>query len=195
VANGYSPVQCGSMIITITGGPGSGKTTAAKNLSKALGIPWYSMGDLRGKMAQERGMTIDQLNALGETEAFTDKDVDAYQKKLGESGEDCIVEGRLSWHFIPQSLKILLTINPAEGGRRIFQSRSEHHRPDEPIYSSPKEAERLAQQRIASDARRYKKYYQIDFLNQKNYDIVIDTTSLKPEETLASLLAAIKAQK
>ncbi|MBU0540313.1 AAA family ATPase, partial [Patescibacteria group bacterium] len=67
------------MIITISGVPGSGKTTVAKILAERLGMKFYSMGDLRGKMATERGLTIDELNKLGETEAFTDNDVDTYQ--------------------------------------------------------------------------------------------------------------------
>lgn len=180
------------MIITITGIPGSGKTTAAKRLSDALGIPWYSMGDLRGKMAEERGLTIHQLNELGEKEAFTDKEVDDYQRKLGESGVSCIVEGRLSWHFIPQSFKIFLTVEPAAGSERIYRSRLAHHRLDEPLYASAVEAAQFAAERVASDERRYKKYYGVDFLDQKNFDFVVDTTDLQPEETVGKILAVLK---
>lgn len=179
------------MIITLTGIPGSGKTTAAKALSKALGVPWYSMGDLRGKMAQERGLTIDQLNALGETESFTDTEVDEYQKKLGTSGEDCIVEGRLSWHFIPHSFKVFLTVEPSMGGERVYRSQLSHARKDEPIYASGKEATESAAARVASDVRRYQKYYGVDFLDTRNFDLVIDTTDLKPEEVAGKILAVL----
>ncbi|MBI2473155.1 AAA family ATPase [Candidatus Uhrbacteria bacterium] len=84
------------MIITITGIPGAGKSTIAKVLSKKLNVPWYSVGDLRGKMAKERGLTIDELNHLGETQDFTDKEVDQYQEKLGKEQDGFIMDGRLS---------------------------------------------------------------------------------------------------
>ena len=41
------------MIITITGLPGSGKTSVAKHLAKHLHIKHYSMGDLFRKIAHK----------------------------------------------------------------------------------------------------------------------------------------------
>ncbi|MCX6741353.1 MAG: AAA family ATPase, partial [Candidatus Parcubacteria bacterium] len=46
------------MIITLSGKPGSGKTTVAKILAEKLGYKFYSTGDLRGQMAMKRGLTI-----------------------------------------------------------------------------------------------------------------------------------------
>jgi len=54
------------MIVTIAGTPGSGKSTVVKKVAEALGYRMISTGDLRGQVAQERGMTIDELNALNE---------------------------------------------------------------------------------------------------------------------------------
>lgn len=181
------------MIITITGIPGSGKTTAARLLAERLNVPWYSMGDLRGKMAQERGMTIDELNALGETEKFTDEEVDEYQRKLGESGKDFVIEGRLSWHFIPHSFKIFLTVDSKEAGARLYKARQGDGRSDEPLYASPEEAENYAAGRMASDSRRYQKYYGVDFLDPKNYNLAIDTTGrANPNQTVDEILAAMQ---
>ncbi len=176
------------MIITIAGLPGSGKTTIAALLSKRLGVPWYSIGDLRGKMAAERGMTIDELNKLGEKLSFTDQEVDEYQKKLGERGEPCIIEGRLSWHFIPNSFKVFLDVNPEVGAERVLESSRRKERPDEQRYRNMDEAREHMQYRLASDQRRYQKYYGVDVMNRSNYDFVLDTTDLTPEaivETLA----------
>ena len=41
------------MIITISGLPGSGKSTIGKMLAKKLGYKFYSMGDLRGKIEKK----------------------------------------------------------------------------------------------------------------------------------------------
>lgn len=176
------------MIITLTGLPGAGKSTIAKLLSERLGWTWYSMGDLRGKLAQERGMTIDEYNALGETHAFTDKDVDAYQTKLGKEQNHLIIDGRLSWHFIPDSFKIFLDVNEDEAARRIFEAAKQGLRKDEKPYVSPEEVKHRVHDRLASDQKRYKQYYNLDYLDRSNYDLVIDTTSLTPEKIVNCIL-------
>ena len=176
------------MIITLTGYPGAGKSTIAKLLSEKLNVPWYSIGDLRGKMASERGMTIDELNKLGENEAFTDHDVDNYQTELGKRGEDLVIDGRLSWHFIPSSLKVFLDVDPDEGAKRIFGASAEGHREDELPFKDADEVKKRVAKRMESDQHRYQKYYNIDYLNLDNYDLVIDTTSLTPEQIVEQII-------
>ncbi len=178
------------MIITLAGVPGSGKSTVAKLLSEKLNIPWYSIGDLRGKMAEERGLSIDEFNKLGEVEGFTDKDVDAYQTKLGQENTSLIIDGRLSWHFIPGSLKVFLDVDPDEAGKRIFDASQKGLRPDEKPYSSAEEVKTRIAERLASDQRRYQKYYGIDYLDRSNYDLVIDTTNQTPESIVQEILNA-----
>lgn len=179
------------MIITLTGLPGAGKSTIATMLSERLNMPWYSIGDIRGKMAHDRGMTIDELNALGETEDFTDKEVDDYQTQLGKEQDDFIMDGRLSWHFIPQSVKIFLDVDEKEASRRIFQASKQGLRHDEKPYQNAEEVEESLKKRLASDQKRYKQYYDLDYLNQNNYDIVVDTTTKTPEEILEIILKTI----
>ena len=68
------------MIISLNGLPGAGKSTVKNIIAQTLNLKSYSMGDIRGKMAIERGMTIDEFNAMGMNESFTDNDVDHYQE-------------------------------------------------------------------------------------------------------------------
>ena len=91
------------MIITIAGDPGSGKSTIARMLAAKLGLMYYSIGAKRRMMAEEREMTLEELNQLGEKEDFTDREVDEWQKKLGETRDGFIMEGRTSFFFIPNS--------------------------------------------------------------------------------------------
>ncbi len=186
------------MIITISGVPGSGKTSVAKILAGELGMPFYSMGGLRAKLAQEKGMTLDELNAHGEQDHTTDTSVDEYQKELGKTSDNFIVEGRLSWHFIPHSFKIFLDCQPAESARRIYEARkhADGGREDEPAYLSPEEARKTLDERMASDARRYSMIYGVDYRDLKQYDLVLDTTEMKgPEETAEKVLDALKMVK
>lgn len=175
------------MIITISGLPGSGKSTIGKMIAAKLGLTFYSMGDLRGKMATERGMTIDELNKLGETEAWTDKEVDDYQIALAKREDNFVIDGRLSWLFMPRAFKVFLTVTPEEGARRIFANQ----RPDEKPAGSAIELVSRNKDRVTSDRLRYEKWYQVRFDDPANYDLVLDTTTTKPEEVAEKVLAAV----
>ncbi len=179
------------MIITISGMPGSGKNTVAQMIADRLNFNHYSVGDLRGKMALERGMTLDELNKIGEKEAFTDKDADDYQKELGEKEDDFIIDGRLSWHFIPDSVKLYLDVSPEEGARRILNTK----RPDEREYSSLDDALDALGQRVESDRKRYKKWYGVDCYDHRHYDFIVDTTNLSPEQVADKIIDYIQTKR
>ncbi len=176
------------MIITISGDPGSGKSTVRNLLAERLGLKKYSIGDLRGKMALDRGLDIDELNKLGEEEAFTDEDADKYQKKLGKGEDNFIIDGRLSYHFIPNSLKLFLKVNVREGAKRIFGDKRE----DEGDADSVEEVEERVKKRIESDKRRYQKYYGLDYEKEDNYDLIIDTTEISAKEAADKIVSFIQ---
>lgn len=184
------------MIITIGGVPGSGKTTVAKLFATKHNMAFYSVGGLRAKLAHERGVTIDELNAIGETDKTTDTTVDDEQRRMGVEKDQFIIEGRLSWYFIPQSIKIFFTCDPLEGAKRVFYARqTSNDRSDEPVYASAEEAGRAIADRMASDARRYAKWYGVDYLDLSHYDLVIDTTHLDgPEATLEAVERALESR-
>jgi predicted cytidylate kinase len=180
------------MIITISGVPGSGKSTVGKLLAKKLGYEYFSMGDLRGQMAIKKGLTIDELNNLGEKEDWTDKRADEIQTQMGKEKDNFIFEGRLSWYFIPNSFKIFLTVDTKTAAARTLQNRAE--RQDEKQVASLAEAEQAVLQRLASDKKRYLQYYGIDYTKPENYDLTIDTTNLKIDEIVQIILDKIKAK-
>lgn len=164
-------------------------------MAERLHMAFYSVGGLRGKMAHDRGITIDELNRLGENDPTTDTSVDDYQKYLGEHEDQFVIEGRLSWHFIPHSFKVLLTCDVKEAARRIYEAKKALHeeRFDEPEYANPEEVEQAIISRTHSDISRYQKYYKIDYRNPSHFDAVIDTTTNKnAEETMQQILNAVK---
>ena len=180
------------MIITIGGLPGSGKSTAAKYLAKELGMKHYSIGDLRRKMAMEREMTIDELNKLGEKEAWTDKDADKFQIDLGKKEDNFVIDGRLSWHFIPNSIKLFVKADLKKTAERVFKNQ----RKSEKKYKNAGEVIDEMKERINSDVKRYKKYYGIkNVYDMKNYDIVINTSRLSIEQMNRKVLGSILAFK
>jgi cytidylate kinase len=172
------------MIITISGLPGSGKTTVARMAAKRMGFSHYSAGDMRGRMAMERGLTIDQLNEIGKKEEWTDKDVDKVIEDLGKKKDNIVVDGWVAFRFIPRSVKIFLYVDLKVGAKRIFMNQ----RKDEERKGSVREIYEMIRKRVKESNERYKKHYGIDFLDGKNYDHIIDTTHLHIEQVVEKVI-------
>lgn len=180
------------MIIALSGFSGTGKTTIKNLLAQRLGLKSYSMGDLRGKMAMERGITIDELNALGMTDASTDREVDEFQTTLGRTEDNFIIDGWLSWYFIPHAFKIQLTVDPTVAAERIYNAKkTESGRDDEPDFSSAADTQRILAERLEQSEIRYRKWYGFSLKNDGKYDLVVDTTHRTPSEIIDVILSAI----
>lgn len=178
------------MILTISGKPGSGKSVVADILAQKLNFKRYSVGDYRREMAKKRGMTLAEFNKLGEKEDFTDKEADEWQKQLGIKEDNFIIDGRLSFLFIPNSIKIFLDVKPEIGAERS----TKRHNIEENTETKEK-ALQLQRERIKSDIKRYKKYYNINPYNKKHYDLVIDTSRMTEDEVVEKIegfLSSIK---
>lgn len=186
------------MKITISGMPGSGKSTVADAIEKKLKLKHYYIGQLRREMARKKGITLDQLNKLGEKDPSTDKEVDAILQEIGKKEDNFIMETRTGFFLIPESLKIFINVSIEEGARRIFNDlhdnlKKEKRNESKEIPKTVEEMKKIIQERIDSDIRRYKKYYNIENVyDLKHYDIVIDTTSLQPKETFELTMKKIK---
>ena len=180
------------MIISFAGAMGSGKSTIAKRLAEHLGWPRYYIGGVRREIAKQRGMNLAEFNKLGETDPTTDSEVDEYQKRLGKTLDNFVIEGRTSWFLIPQSLKIYLDVTEEEGARRIFAElqNSKERNEDENI-KTYEDALNSIRERKKCDQKRYNKYYGVDAYDKNNYDFVLDTTHLNIDQVFRKVLEFI----
>lgn len=178
------------MIITISGNPGSGKSSTADILAKKLNMKRYSVGNFRREMAKKRGISIQELNKLGEKADFTDKDADDWQTEIGKKEDNFIIDGKLSYYFIPNSIKIFLDVKPEVGAERIMLE----NRPEEKM-KTLQEAVKMWKERVASDLKRYKKYYKLNPYSQNQYDLIIDTSCLTKGEVVGRILEFIRPGK
>ncbi|MEX2017204.1 MAG: cytidylate kinase family protein [Candidatus Pacearchaeota archaeon] len=172
------------MIITISGKPGAGKTSSGKELARILNYKFLSIGDLRGIIAKERGLTIDELNEIGKKESWVHEEADKKTIEIGKKMDNFIVEGWAAYHFIPHSKKIFLHVDEDVGAERVFKDQ----RYDEERQETVENMKNLQRKRLIRTEEQFRKYYEVDFLDEKNYDIVIDTTSLSQNEIVDELL-------
>lgn len=181
------------MIITISGMPGSGKSSVGKLLAKMLGMKRYYMGGMRREMAREKGMTLAELNRIGEKEDWTDKEVDEYQKELGKKEDNFVIEGRTSFFLIPNSVKVFLEVDEKVGAARILKDlRETGDKRNEGVEKNLEEVESSMKQRIGSDIKRYKKYYGVDITDRSHYDLIINTTKLTVEQVVGKIIEFVK---
>lgn len=174
------------MIITISGVPGSGKSTVGKLLAQKLGYAFYSMGDLYGELATKRHMTIDEIIEKAKTDESIDAYIDQRQIEIGQ-GDRVVIDSLLGFHFIPHSLKIFIDVDPKIAGQRVF----ENQRPDEPPVKNAEEAATMLTKRPLMNEARYTKYYNVSYLDRSHYDEIIDSSHISPEEVVAKILAKI----
>lgn len=175
------------MIITISGIAGSGKSTAAKSLAKKLGYKHYSIGDFMRELAKEKGMTLLELSREAEKNNVVDKELDNKQIELGKTEDNFVIDSRLGFHFIPNSIKVFLEVDLNEAAKRIFSEKRKHEQ-----YKDINESVEKIKTRINSEDKRYKEYYNINYQDRKNYDIIINTTKTTPEEVVEMIIKNLK---
>ena len=169
------------VVITISGTPGSGKSTVAELLRNKTGMKYVYSGMLFRSFAEEYNMSLDEFGKYCEKNCGVDKKLDSRQVEILKKG-DVILEGRLSgWlahkNNIP-ALKIAITADLDIRAGRIVK------REEGNILKRKKEII----DRQKSEEIRYKKYYDIDLNDMSIYDLVIDSGDKTPEEIVEIIL-------
>lgn len=173
------------VIVTISGRPGSGKSAVATRVAEALGLDHMSAGDFMREMAEERGVSILELSRSAEERFHIDREIDARTVRLGEARDNFVMDARLGWHFIPESFKVFLEVRPAVAARRIFEADRGSERENIDLEAT----QRAIETRTASEVKRYRDYYDIDYGDHDQYDLVIDTSDITIEEVTERIVA------
>ncbi|MCI8772153.1 MAG: AAA family ATPase [Lachnospiraceae bacterium] len=170
------------MNISITGTLGAGKSSVCKILQES-GYDYISNGQIFREIAEERKVSVIELNKIAETDASIDKMLDERSIQLGKEKDHVVFDSRMAWHFVPHSFKVFLAANTNETGRRVY----EDNRAAEE-YQSKEEAKNGLVNRQSLEKKRFLDLYGVDYLNLSHYDLVIDTTHVSPEEVARKIL-------
>jgi len=169
------------MIITVSGLPGSGTTTASELLSKETGMKLVSSGEVFREMAMEKDMSLEEFSDLAEKNKGIDKKLDYRMVQKAEEG--MILEGRLTGHLLARSekeaYKVWLT---APLDVRIDRISEREGVKDKDVLK-----ERVLK-REKSEKKRYEEYYDIDLIDISIYDIIIDSENNSPESIVEKII-------
>lgn len=180
------------MIISFNGDHGSGKSTIAKMVAEELNYPRYYMGQIFRDIAKEKGITLDKLHEGITDDVAIDKLVDDYLVDLSRKENDFVVESRTAWHFIPKSIKFYFRVDSKESAKRVFlELQKENQRNEGTELNSIEKVEKSLDNRKKMDDKRYLKFYGINIRDDKNYDLVIDTTKLTIQEVFEKVMKFI----
>lgn len=185
-----------SLIVSFNGQEGSGKSTIAKLVAEKLNCPRFYMGQMFRDMAAERGMSLPELRKLCDLDPDFDRKVDDFLIKLSTEHAHFIIESRTAWHFIPESIKIFLKVDSLAAAERIFKAlKTENNRENEDKnLDSIENIETSILKRRKEDSERYFTFYGIHQDDEKNYDLVVDTTNRSIEEVFTLVMEFITAK-
>lgn len=171
--------------ITISGSPGSGKTTVARLLAEKLGLKYFYSGKIFREMAEKHNMSLEEFGKYCEEHKEIDNQLDNHQVEILKSG-DVIAEGRIAgWIAYLNNIsavKIMLDADLETRAHRIVnREKGDVENRKQEILTREK-----------SESKRYKNYYKIDIKDNSIYDIVIDSSSKTPEEIVDIIIKKIK---
>ncbi len=162
-------------IITIAGKLGSGKSSTAKMVAHMLNFKHFSSGDFLRQVAVDRGLSIKELMIAAETDPQIDHDID--QVLRDKANEDhMVIDSRLAFHWIPESFKVYLEIDPNIAAKRMFfdlETNESRQQSEHTVNMEQMKQEMI--ERHESDIKRYEALYGINHTDHNHFDLVINT--------------------
>lgn len=169
-------------IITLSGKPGSGKSSTADKVAELLGYTRHSSGDMVRRILKRSGLTLEEYNERAETEHNLDHQVDEELRNLREQ-EDIVVDSRLGFYWLPESFKVYLDLDLDTATARIYKDVSQNtlRRASEGRVASLSAVAHEVRERMHDEQARFRKLYNIDPYDKSHFDLVINTSRHDPQ--------------
>jgi cytidylate kinase len=175
------------MLITISGLPGSGKTTVAKLVAAELGLEHVYAGNIFRRQAEAAGLTLQEYLRRAETDRSIDRKLDDRMRERARAG-NAVLEGRLAAFMAEQAeadaLKVYLDASEDVRAARIA---------DREGGATAKRLHEI-QARETSDWRRYRDIYGVDYHDRSRYDVVVETDRRTPEDLAREIVSRARVR-
>lgn len=168
-------------IITLSGKPGSGKSSTADRVAEMLSYTRYSAGDIVRTYIRKKHMTLDQFNTMAEKNHAIDYDIDEELRKL-RNQKDIVIDSRLGFYWIPESFKVYLDLDMEVAAARIFRDTvgNELREYADNDYSI-QDVEHLVLARMENEKNRFKSLYGVNPYSNANFDLIVNTSRHSPQ--------------
>jgi cytidylate kinase len=155
------------MLLTVSGPPGSGKSTNAELLADRFGLDYVSGGDIFRELAEERGYSPVEFNELAEEEAQIDRDLDRRLRTVAATRDAVLLESRLAGWLAAEHADLRFWLDaPLDVRAERIAARED---------KTVAEARAVTKRREQSEAKRYQELYDIDIAELGIYDVTINT--------------------
>ncbi len=139
-------------------------------------------------MAAKRGVSLDELQQIALRDPSVDEEIDQTVRETG-ARENLVIDSRTAFHWIPESFKVFLKIDPRVAAERTFAHIQSAGRLSQSASSVEDVYEKMLM-RIESECERYKTKYGIDYRNESQFDLVVDTGLHPLEEVVRTIVEA-----
>lgn len=167
------------MHITLTGNLGSGKSTLGKILEAEYGYKIFSTGEVIRQIAEEHGVSVLEMNKMMEKDHKYDHMIDDTTARISREQKEkkLLFDSRLAWNFVEDSFKVFLSVSLSVAAARVMADAS---RGKVETYASLEECRESLKERAATEDRRYRELYGIEYFNYANYNLVLDSSDCAP---------------
>lgn len=166
-------------IISLGGELASGKGTTSVILAESLNYGIYRNGEYFRKLAKESGMDVTEFNEYVKDHPEIDMEIEKSASEYAKTHDNFIIDARLGFYAVPESFKVYLTVDINESARRAF---NDPNRKSTENFATVEEQKEDILKRYKMENERYWNLYHVHKEDLSNYDLVIDTTNLKPQE-------------
>jgi cytidylate kinase len=183
------------MKITLGGLSGTGTSSIGKALAKHYNFEFVSGGNFARKLAMENGMTMEERDKflLEHPEVNDAEKIDSMQKEYGQTKNDFILESRLGWFNVPDSIKIKLACDDNVRFQRTSKQDPERFGTTIEDFEATK---KKSLEREENHRASIEHWYGIKNLSaDEHFDVVIDTTPLAFEQVLKKCIEYIDSRK
>ena len=180
-------------IITISGKPGSGKSSTADRVAELLGYTRYSSGDMVRRILREAGKTLEAYNQEAAENTTLDAQVDAALRDL-RNHQDIVIDSRLGFYWLPESFKVYLDLDLELATARIYKDTVANEMRSS-VGTSQSSLQTVIQQvrsRMESEQRRFRRLYGVDPFDTSHFDFVIDTSRQNPQSVAIAVFDAYR---
>lgn len=172
-------------IISLGGELASGKGTVSKILMKKLNYGVYRNGDYFRELAKNMNMDVTSFNIYVEDHPEIDRQIEYSASEYAKTHDNFIIDARLGWYAVPESYKVYLKVDDDVAAKRAFEDDA---RKGSELFETVEEEKADIIKRYHLENERYWNLYGVRKEDESNYDLIIDTTNLTPEEVAEQIL-------